>query len=73
MPDTSHPSDPTGVALLYDPLLNRSTAFSAEERERYGLVGLVPEAVETIERQVASRIVNAVRGGSTAPSRLASA
>ena len=58
---TTHPSDPTGVAPLYDPLLNKDTTFSAEERERRGLVGLLPNVVETIEHQVESRIVNEVR------------
>jgi hypothetical protein len=59
---TTHLSDPTGVALPYDPLLNKGTAFSAEGRERQGLVGLLPDAIKTIERQVESRIVHEVCG-----------
>ena len=43
---------PRGVALLTDPLANKSTAFSADERRAYGLDGLLPAAVETLEQQV---------------------
>ena len=35
----------TGSALLGDPLLNRGTAFTLEERQTLGLVGLLPPAV----------------------------
>ena len=42
----------TGVALLDNPVLNKGTAFTLEEREAHGLVGLLPDAVETLERQV---------------------
>ncbi len=40
-----------GIALLHDPRRNKGTAFSEDEREREKLVGLLPEAVEDIERQ----------------------
>jgi len=43
---------PSGQALLNDPVLNKGTAFTQEERRRHGLVGLLPPAVETLERQV---------------------
>jgi malate dehydrogenase (oxaloacetate-decarboxylating)(NADP+) len=43
---------PRGLALLDDPILNKGTAFSLEERERYGLEGLLPPSVEGIDRQV---------------------
>jgi malate dehydrogenase (oxaloacetate-decarboxylating)(NADP+) len=36
---------------LHDPRRNKGTAFSEDEREREKLVGLLPEAVEDIERQ----------------------
>lgn len=42
---------PHGLALLSDPARNKGTAFTLEERERYGLVGLLPDAVEDIDRQ----------------------
>jgi malate dehydrogenase (oxaloacetate-decarboxylating)(NADP+) len=45
-PLTNHP---TGVALLRDPALNRSTAFTEAEREKFGLVGLLPDRVEDEE------------------------
>jgi malate dehydrogenase (oxaloacetate-decarboxylating) len=44
---------PTGVALLEDPICNRGTAFTSDERGRLGLDGLLPPAVETLEQQYA--------------------
>ena len=41
-----------GVALLDDPGRNKGTAFSPEERRQYGLEGLLPHAVESLDRQV---------------------
>ncbi|MFF0156619.1 NAD-dependent malic enzyme [Streptomyces sp. NPDC005263] len=40
-----------GTALLYDPLRNKGTAFSAAERAELGLDGLLPPAVETLDDQ----------------------
>ena len=40
-----------GVPLLSNPLLNKGTAFTIEERERFGLHGLLPTGVETIEQR----------------------
>jgi malic enzyme len=40
-----------GAALLRNPLLNKHTAFTAEEREAFGLWGLLPPRVTTIEAQ----------------------
>ncbi len=42
-----------GISLLRDPHLNKSTAFQEAERERLGIAGLLPEAVESLEIQVA--------------------
>src|SRR5678816_3397696 len=50
--DTIH-SLPTGTALLEDPIANRGTAFTSEERIRLGLDGLLPPVVETLEQQCA--------------------
>lgn len=44
--------DNTGYSILRNPRLNKGTAFTREEREKYGLVGMLPEAVETIETQI---------------------
>ena len=42
-----------GAALLTDPLANKGTAFSPDERRELGLDGLLPPAVETLEQQAA--------------------
>lgn len=41
----------TGVERVNDPLLNRGTAFSADDRSRYGLWGLLPPHVESLAEQ----------------------
>ena len=41
-----------GIELLHDPSLNKSTAFSAAEKQALGLVGLVPDITETDEIQL---------------------
>lgn len=46
------PALTSGFALLHDPIRNKGTAFTADERERFGLTGLLPDAIETIDRQV---------------------
>jgi malate dehydrogenase (oxaloacetate-decarboxylating)(NADP+) len=46
---------PTGYELLRNPRFNKGTAFSAAERREWGLEGLLPPAVSTIELQVARR------------------
>src|SRR5262245_33841247 len=43
---------PRGVQLLRDPRLNKSTAFTEAEREPLGLIGLVPDGVDTEETQL---------------------
>lgn len=40
-----------GRALLNDPAHNKSTAFNLEERDRYGLQGLLPYSVTDIKKQ----------------------
>jgi malate dehydrogenase (oxaloacetate-decarboxylating)(NADP+) len=44
--------DNTGYSILRNPRLNKGTAFTLEEREKYGLLGMLPIAVETIEIQI---------------------
>ncbi len=46
---------PTGYEVLRNPRLNKGTAFTAAERRRYGLEGLLPPAVTTLALQVARR------------------
>ena len=50
-----------GAALLAHPMYNKSTAFSAEEREAFGLVGLLPAAVSTMEQQARRAYGNLAR------------
>ena len=40
-----------GQALLEQPLLNQGTAFTEQERHDFGLLGLLPPDIETIEQQ----------------------
>jgi malate dehydrogenase (oxaloacetate-decarboxylating) len=42
-----------GRSVLASPLLNRGTAFTSAEREGLGLAGLLPDAVSTMEVQLA--------------------
>jgi malate dehydrogenase (oxaloacetate-decarboxylating)(NADP+) len=43
---------PHGVELLRNPRLNKSTAFTEAEREALGLIGLVPEGIDSNDRQM---------------------
>ncbi len=43
---------PTGVELLHDPVLNKGTAFTDEERDAFSLRGLLPPHVHSIKEQV---------------------
>jgi malate dehydrogenase (oxaloacetate-decarboxylating)(NADP+) len=45
----------TGHDLLHDPSFNKGTAFTAAERCKYGLEGLLPAAITQIELQVTRR------------------
>jgi len=42
-----------GMAVLTTPRLNKGTAFTTEEREALGLIGLLPPVISTLETQVA--------------------
>jgi malic enzyme len=54
-PLVSSPGKPpgNGPRLVRDPIYNKGSAFSHQERERLGLLGLMPPGVQTIEEQVA--------------------
>jgi len=49
---------PRGADLLHDPLYNRGTGFSAAERQAFGLRGLLPARVLSLEDQVARILEN---------------
>ena len=49
---------PHGVALLRNPIFNKGTAFSAQERDAFGLRGLLPAHVLTMEEQVDRVLIN---------------
>jgi malate dehydrogenase (oxaloacetate-decarboxylating)(NADP+) len=51
-PATHLETELRGQALLDNPRLNKGTAFSAAERSQYGLEGLLPSSVESLDRQV---------------------
>lgn len=48
----------TPYQILRDPLLNKGTAFTLEERTNLGLHGLLPSHVSTIEEQLQRRYQN---------------
>src|SRR6266508_3490095 len=52
-PDGRLPVRLRGADLLEQPLLNKDTAFTEEERDRLALRGLLPPRVTSIEEQVA--------------------
>jgi malate dehydrogenase (oxaloacetate-decarboxylating)(NADP+) len=62
----SGPEDesPRGLDVLLDPARNKSTAFTLEERERYGLRGLLPPAVCSQQVQL-KRALEGIRRQST--------
>jgi malate dehydrogenase (oxaloacetate-decarboxylating)(NADP+) len=47
------PNLETGYSLLHDPVHNRGSAFTLEERQQIGIEGLLPPAVDSLETQVA--------------------
>ena len=53
-------NSPRGIALLRDPLLNKGTAFTEQERDTLGLRGLLPAHVLSMEAQ-AKRVMTNLR------------
>ncbi len=51
--DGSYATSLRGLELLREPLLNKGTAFTAEERGELLLDGLLPPVVESLDQQVA--------------------
>src|SRR6266404_5813609 len=58
---TPYSHSPRGVALLRDPLLNKGTAFTSEERDALGLRGFLPATVLSMQAQV-ERVLTNLRG-----------
>lgn len=50
-----------GEELLAQPMYNKSTAFTLEERERFELTGLLPAAVSSLDQQARRAYENIVR------------
>jgi len=48
----------TGQRLLEDPLLNKGAGFNEEERQAFGLTGLLRAAVNTLQQQVDRTLEN---------------
>jgi malate dehydrogenase (oxaloacetate-decarboxylating)(NADP+) len=44
--------EPTGAALLVNPVLNKGTGFTQQERREYQLEGLLPATVEDLTTQI---------------------
>jgi malate dehydrogenase (oxaloacetate-decarboxylating)(NADP+) len=59
-PGPATPDFPHGLALLRNPLLNKGTAFTEEERDTHGLRGLLPAHLLTLEEQ-ARRVMDNLR------------
>jgi len=55
--------DKRGLALILDPLLNKGTCFSEEERDLFGLHGLLPPGVSTAKQQEDRSYGNYLRAG----------
>lgn len=45
-------SNMSGFTVLNNPFINKGTGFSNKEREEFGLQGMLPEAVQTLDEQV---------------------
>jgi malate dehydrogenase (oxaloacetate-decarboxylating) len=55
-PDPPVETDLTGYDLINTPMLNKGTAFPEAERDLFGLHGLLPPHVGSLEEQVARRL-----------------
>jgi len=55
------PVQQRGLALIRDPLLNKGTAFTENERAALGLRGLVPPPVVSMDDQVTRIMQNVHR------------
>ena len=58
-------SEMRGVSLLRNPWFNKCSTFSEEERDRYGLRGLLPPRVSSVQEQI-SRLEEVIASQPTA-------
>ena len=49
--DLSFATQARGLAVLQSPMLNKGSAFTAEERKELGLIGLIPPEITTLATQ----------------------
>ena len=59
-----------GHEILNNPFKNKGTAFTQEERQELGLVGLLPPYVQTLEEQAAQTYAHMHQKGSDIEKRL---
>src|SRR5262245_48548743 len=52
IPQSGRPDVPHGRDLLNRPVLNKGTAFTEDERSKFGLYGLLPPHVESLDEQI---------------------
>jgi malate dehydrogenase (oxaloacetate-decarboxylating)(NADP+) len=64
MKDRKKTRIPRGAELLRDSMLNKGTGFTRAERNAFGLTGLLPPRVNSLETQVA-RVMDNVRAKNT--------
>jgi malate dehydrogenase (oxaloacetate-decarboxylating)(NADP+) len=57
-PRPAHANSLRGLALLRDPLLNRGTGFTEQERDELGLRGFLPAGVLSMQAQVERILLN---------------
>lgn len=60
----------TAEQILNDPFLNKGTAFTKEERQQFGLAGILPPAVQTLDQQVAQTYAQLQRKDSALEKRI---
>jgi malate dehydrogenase (oxaloacetate-decarboxylating)(NADP+) len=41
-----------GYSILYNPRKNKGTAFTKKERQKFGLTGILPDAIESMDTQI---------------------
>jgi Malic enzyme, NAD binding domain len=51
IPQSGRPDVPHGVDLMNRPVLNKGTAFTEDERGKFGLHGLLPPHIESLDEQ----------------------